>query len=209
MSDPLRRDLVDGYARVNIGSGGLLGADAGQVSRTGSGVVARSVLAAGGVDLVEPGDDLHLVLDPLQRLHGAVELEVRTFFFRPPVGEVNAIRDINEGHTDRSARGTGRRKGGRRGGGNGARREHGLEGGNGHRNPYPFEEVATAQASVPLGEEGRCVERMVGFHGLVRVGRDCTEDAVFSATEAGTFRRFWNGADSITPINRAENRPPS
>ena len=72
-------DLVDRDARVDIGAGGLLDPDSGEERRAGAGVVARPVLAAGGVLLVQPGDDLQLVLEPLQRLHRPVELEPLAF----------------------------------------------------------------------------------------------------------------------------------
>ena len=171
MADPLRRDLVDRDARVDIGARGLLGPDAGQEGRAGPRMVARPVLPAGGVDLVQSGDDLDLALDPLQRLHGLVQVEVLPLLLGPPFRQVDPVGDVDERHADRGAGGAGCRQGGGpgRGGGAGPSREQGIKGGEGHRNPHPLEELATAQAGVPLGE-GRFVVRMVGFHGLVRVG---------------------------------------
>src|SRR5262249_33717456 len=71
MTDLPGGDLIDRDARLDVGPGGLLGPDPRQEGRAGAGVVARPVLAAEGVLLIEAGDDLDLSLEPLERLHGA------------------------------------------------------------------------------------------------------------------------------------------
>ena len=71
MADPLGRHLVDRDARVDVGAGRLLDPDAGQERAAGPRMVARPVQPAVGVDLVEPAEDLDLVLDLLQRLQAS------------------------------------------------------------------------------------------------------------------------------------------
>ena len=85
VADPLGRHLVDRDAGVDVGAGGLLDPDAGQERPAGPRMVAGAVLAADGVELVQPAEDLDLVLDLLQRLQGPVELEVLPLPFGPPV----------------------------------------------------------------------------------------------------------------------------
>src|SRR5204863_7013458 len=71
------------------------------------------------------------------------------------------------------------------------------------------EEMAPAQAG-----ESLCgnvvVKRRVCFHGCrlawTPFSKDC---AGLASVTLERFRRFWNGADSTIPINRAEKRPSS
>ena len=46
MPDPLRGDLVDRYARVDVRTGGFLDPDAGEKSSAGPRMVARPIHAA-------------------------------------------------------------------------------------------------------------------------------------------------------------------
>ena len=66
--------------------GRLLHAHAGEERAAGAGVIAGAVRAGRGVDVVQPAEDLELVLHRRQRLHGAVQFEILAFAFGHQVG---------------------------------------------------------------------------------------------------------------------------
>ena len=110
MSDSLGGHLVDRNPGVDVGAGGLADAHAGQKCAARSRVVAGTVQPAVGVDVVQPAHDLDLVLDLLERLQGAVELEVLPFLLGPPVALMHAVGNVDEGHPQRGTRSRGRRQ---------------------------------------------------------------------------------------------------
>ena len=209
MADLLGRHLVDRDARVDVRAGGLLDPDAGQERAAGPRMVAGPVEAAVGIHLVQPAQDLDLLLDLLQRLQGPGELEVLPFLLGPPVTLMDAVGNVDESHPQRRARRRDRQRrpplaaaatlpeqaGTRRRAGPAKRPRRG--------------EMAAAQARHAAGrQQRRCAD------GLVSWLRSCLKTEFLSTRSirpvaAETLRRFWNGADSITPISRAENRPPS
>ena len=63
MADVLGRDLIDRRAQMNIGAGRLLRPAAGEQRCAGPRMIAGAVVAGRGIDVVETGDDLNLILE--------------------------------------------------------------------------------------------------------------------------------------------------
>ena len=158
MADPTRRDLVDRDADVNIRSRGLLGSQTRQECRAGTRMIARPVLATGGVDLVQTGEDLDLGLQPFQWLEGGGQVEVFPFRLRPPALLVDPVGNVHEGHPDRGAGCGGRRQTGCLGGRDRTSRKQRIQRREGQRHTQPSEEMTTAQACISLSQ-GRFIVR--------------------------------------------------
>ena len=63
MPDPLRGDLVDRYASVNIRAGGFLDPDPREKSPAGPRMVPRPIHASVSIHLIQSAQDLDLALD--------------------------------------------------------------------------------------------------------------------------------------------------
>ena len=107
MPSGLGGDLVDRDAELDVGAGGLAGAAAGEEGGDAAGVVAGAVAAVRGVLLLEAGEDLEVLAVGFHRLEGVAQLVARGGAVGPPVFEVHAVRDVEEGHPQRRAAGGG------------------------------------------------------------------------------------------------------
>src|SRR5438105_2601887 len=208
MPDLIGRNLVDGNARVNVRAGGFLDADSGQERATGARVVACAVRPRSGVDMVKAAEDLQVFFDVLQRLHRAVEFKVFALSGRPPIGRDGSVREIDEGHPQWRSCGRRRQLTSRlRIGREDTEWPESFESGQRQTGAETAEEMAPAQAGETLSGNG-LVEYRIRFHGCSLAWRPFSKDRAGSASVTGErFRRFWNGADSMIPINRAEKRP--
>src|SRR5262245_12354417 len=75
----------------------LLGTNTGQQSGIGAGVIAWSIGAWRRVLVIEPVDDLNVLLHLLQRLHCRAQLEICPLTGRPPTLLIDAIGDRYKG----------------------------------------------------------------------------------------------------------------
>jgi hypothetical protein len=145
-------------------------------------MVASAVAACRGVLVLQPGDDLHVLLDRFERRHRGVEGEVQFGAGREPVILLHPVGDGHERHPQR--RGLGRLSGA-----DGSRQ--------GRQQSRQGHSHAESAQKIPPGESP----------GLVH-GWPFVTGGVFAVTANCGLRMRWNGADSTTPCNRALNWPP-
>src|SRR6185436_1933268 len=173
-------------------------------------MIAGPVRAGRRVDMVEPAQDLELMFNGSERLHGAGQLKFGSFAVGPPGRLDGAIGEIDKCHAQRCAGGGGGQF--RAGGEAGFDREtlqrtqrfkcRQRDAGAESAQKMPPAERGQALCGPLLGVGGRCWS----FHGYsFRAARCLPAGAGVAGTLA--LRRFWNGADSMTPISRAEKRP--
>ena len=202
MPNLIRHHLINGNARVNVRARRLLHAHAGQERAAGSRVIARAVRAGRGVDVIQSAEDLQLMLHLRQRLHGARELKIFSRAARPPVLLNCTVRKIDEGHPQRRTA----RRGGEFAQGFRLRRQRGKRSHRFKRRQRETRaEAAQEMAAVEAGEtfSGKVP---VYFHGVDAVCALGSDDGTAAEVEE-MLRRFWNGADSMTPWSSAENFP--
>src|SRR5262249_20832644 len=76
MADLVGDELVDRNAGMDVGAGRFAHAHTGEERAIGAGVIARAVGTGGRVYVIQAGEDLNVLLERLQRLHGLGQLEV-------------------------------------------------------------------------------------------------------------------------------------
>ena len=84
--------------------GALLEPDAGQERAVAARMIAGAVRAAVGRLVVQPAQDLDQLLDRLQRLERAAQLEIRPLLLRPPGRRDGAVGEVDKGRAQRRAR---------------------------------------------------------------------------------------------------------
>src|SRR4051794_40487029 len=86
----LCRNLIDRDSRVDARAFGFLGMHSSEPRGARPGVVARAVAERPAVDLRQAGEDVDVLAEGLERIHGALELEVAPFADRIPRGRNDA-----------------------------------------------------------------------------------------------------------------------
>lgn len=180
-------------------------------------MIARPIGSCRGVDLVQTGDDLNLIPERCEGLHCRGELELFSLALWPPLVEIYAVRNRNERHPQGSSR---RRAGRIRPDNfrspNPARQKRrqsrqSYAGSNATQEPAPtkisFHSLPHCSRHRGTRSPGRCAVTFVAecFTSCYTSYGPRSEPATFAT--AFTRRCFWNGADSTTPINSAENLP--
>src|SRR5258708_39371862 len=99
MADPPSGELVDRNPGADVGAGRFFDTDAGEKCAGGARVVAATILAGVGAQVVEPAEYLNLAFQRFKGLHRAVQLEVLVLALGPPAGLVGAVGEVNEGHS--------------------------------------------------------------------------------------------------------------
>src|ERR1700753_345490 len=89
---------------MNIRTRSFLRSAAGEDCRVRSRVVAGAVVAGRRVNMIEPGNDLELILEPGERLHRSGKLKTFAVSLWPPPVEVHAVRHRDKTHPLRRAR---------------------------------------------------------------------------------------------------------
>ena len=154
MPDLARDGLVNRNPGVNV-RGAFFHPHAGQKGSVGAGVIAATIHAGRGIQMIQPADHLDLVLVRRQRLQRAAQLKIRSFRGRPPRGGNRAVRKIDKGGPQRRARGRCRQIAGRRnGGGQKLRREQRFKG-------RQREAHAEAAQKMPPAETGVALRRKI------------------------------------------------
>ena len=209
VADAVGHHLVDRRPGLEHG-GALLEADAGQERAVGPRVVAAAVRAADGGLVVETLEDLQDLLVLLERLERLAELEARSLrrsatttrgsrrwgsrrtrcAAAPPVAVVASPGAPPAAAVASAASALGRR-------------HERLQRRQRDADAEALEEEATRR-------DGGSVPAFIASHSLT-FACSVADTAVSSAGAASPVasRRRWNGADSMTPASRAENRPPS
>src|SRR5688500_5251237 len=98
---------------MDIGTGRLLDAHAGEEGAGSAGVVASAVRTRRGFFVVKAAENLDLVLQGFERFHGAAELEIGSIASGPPGGGDGAVGEIDEAHAKGGAGGGSARRPGR------------------------------------------------------------------------------------------------
>src|SRR6185312_2703042 len=137
-----------------------------------------------------------------------VEREVFLVPLRPPGLGDRAVGEVDEGHPQGRSRRRGRQRSGSLRRGRQRARQQRFKGGKGHARAHTLEESPPAQTSTP-GIGQLVTTLLVRLHGGEPMGLGGIDRPTASAATLVRFRRFWNGADSMIPIKRAENRPSS
>ena len=86
MPDLVGHHLIDGNARMDVCPCSLLYPHAREKRAAGPGVIPSAVGTRGGIHVIHPAEDLHLLLELGQRFQRAAKFEVLAIARRPPVG---------------------------------------------------------------------------------------------------------------------------
>ncbi len=146
MSDLAGHHLIDRGARINVGAGCFLNANTRQKCTARSRVIAATIRARVGAKVLQPGNDLQLMLDFLQRLQSARKRKVPPAVpARPPGRRDRAVGDIHNGHSH----GRRLRRGGRRAEKSGGRKR--FKSGQRHAGAKAAQKTPPTQTGLPFG----------------------------------------------------------
>src|SRR5262249_9785748 len=98
--------LVDRDSGMDIRTGGFFNADTGKKRAAGPSIITPAGRTRGCIDMIHATQNLELILNISERLHGLSQLEILVFAFGPPTRLDRAVGEINKTHAQRCAGGS-------------------------------------------------------------------------------------------------------